>query len=181
MSNIIEIFTDGSCRGNQTEENIGGYGAVLIYKDNIKKIYGGAKNTTNNVMELKAIIEALKLLKRYDLEIIIYSDSAYIVNCFKEKWYVKWEQNGWKNSAKKSVENSKEWKELLFWVNKCKNITFHKIKGHLKEGSKEYNTWYEKFCSTEYKLMKEEYNRLIKYNNLADELANRGADNNDIK
>ncbi len=177
----VEIFTDGACRGNQADNNSGGYGAVLLYKEHKKEIYGGSKNTTNNVMELKGMIEGLKALTRYDLDVEIYADSAYIINCFKEKWYIKWEQNGWRNSAKKPVENIEEWKELLALVRKCNSISFHKIKGHLKEDSKDYNKWYEKFCNTEYKLSKVDYNRLIRYNNLADELANKGADKYDIE
>ncbi len=181
MMNKIEIFTDGSCRGNQSDHNSGGYGAVLLYKENKKEIYGGEANTTNNIMELKAMIEALKALKRYDMDVVIYSDSAYIINCFKEKWYVKWEKNAWQTSAKKCVENIDEWKELLSLVRKCKQVSFHKVKGHLKADSKDFKKWYKKFCDTEYKISMEGYNRLISYNNLADELANRGADEYDIK
>ncbi len=179
--NKVEIFTDGACRGNQADNNSGGYGAVLLYKEHKKEVYGGAKNTTNNVMELRGMIEGLKALTRYDVVVDIYSDSAYIINCFKEKWYIKWEQNGWKNSAKKAVENVEEWKELLDLVRKFDNISFHKVKGHLKEGSKDYVKWYNKFCESEYKISKEGYNRLISYNNLADELANKGADEYGIK
>ncbi len=173
--NYIEIFTDGSCRNNQSKENVGGYGAVMIYKDYVKKIIGGQRNTTNNVMEIKSVVEALKMLKKHDIKINVYSDSSYVVNCIKNKWYVKWESNGWKNSAKKDVENIELWKELLCLKRMCNDINFYKIKGHLKEGSKEFDKWYKKFCDNEYPILREEYLRLVEYNNLADELANEGA------
>ncbi len=128
-----------------------------------------------------SLISFLSTVGKSKPDVAVYSDSAYIINCFREKWYVKWEQNNWKNSAKKKVENIEEWQELLFWVRKCENIKFYKIKGHLKEGSKDYMKWYKKFCDNEYKISKEGYNRLVGYNNLADELANKGADDYDIK
>jgi len=126
----IIIYTDGACSNNQKENNIGGYGAVLIYKNHRKEIYGGEKNTTNNIMEMKAIIEALRLLKTYDVPVEIYTDSAYISNCINKKWYKKWVRNGWKTSNKKSVKNKEYWEEIIGFIDKIENITFHKVKGH---------------------------------------------------
>ena len=83
----IRIYTDGACSGNQHEENVGGYGAILEYGEHVKEIYGGEENTTNNRMELKAVIEAFKLLKKAGLEVDIFSDSAYVVRCFRERWF----------------------------------------------------------------------------------------------
>jgi len=126
----IVIYTDGACSGNQNKENIGGYGAVLMYKSNKKEIFGGEINTTNNRMELKACIEALKTLKRNDIPVVIYTDSAYLCNCINQQWYKKWRMNGWINSKKKSVENKDLWIELLELVENFADIQFKKVKGH---------------------------------------------------
>ena len=81
----------------------GGWGAVLMYKDNKKEISGGNKETTNNIMELTAVIEGLKLLK-FPCKVKLYSDSAYVVNAFNQKWIDGWLKNGWKNSNKEQSE-----------------------------------------------------------------------------
>lgn len=124
MEKVI-IYTDGACSGNPGP---GGWGAVLIYKDNKKEISGGAKNTTNNIMELTAVVEALKMLK-YPCEVDLYSDSAYIVNCFNQNWISTWIKNGWKNSKKEPVKNKEVWEELYNLTKKHK-VTFNKVKGH---------------------------------------------------
>ena len=81
MENKVIIYTDGACSGNPGP---GGWGSILMYGENIKEIYGGNKNTTNNIMELTAVIEALKLLK-YPCTVEVYSDSDYVVNEFNQK------------------------------------------------------------------------------------------------
>jgi ribonuclease HI len=128
--NKIIIYTDGACSNNQKDNNLGGYGAVMLYKGHRKEIYGGEKNTTNNIMEMKAIIEALKLLKTYEIPVEIYTDSAYISNCMNQKWYEKWIKNGWKTANKKPVKNKELWMEILKYVDKIDTITFHKVPGH---------------------------------------------------
>ena len=95
MEEVI-IYTDGACSGNPGP---GGWGAILMINENKKEISGGNKNTTNNVMELTAVIEALKLLKR-PCNVNLYSDSAYVVNAFLQNWILGWIKNGWKNSNK---------------------------------------------------------------------------------
>ena len=99
MEEVI-IYTDGACSGNPGP---GGWGSILMYKDKIKEISGGMKDTTNNVMELTAVIEALKLLK-FNCNVKLYSDSAYVVNAFNQKWIYGWMKNGWKNSNKEPVK-----------------------------------------------------------------------------
>ena len=99
-----------------------------MYKGNKKEISGGLDNTTNNVMELTAVIEALKLLK-FPCEVEVYSDSAYVVNAFNQKWIYGWLKNGWKNSSKEPVKNKELWQELYEFT-KMHNITFIKVKGH---------------------------------------------------
>ena len=121
----VTIYTDGACSGNPGP---GGWGAILMFKDVKKEIYGGEKNTTNNVMELTAVIESLKLLK-YPCEVELYSDSAYVVNAFLQKWIENWKKNNWKNSNKEDVKNKELWQELLSLTN-IHNVKFIKVKGH---------------------------------------------------
>ncbi len=124
MDEVI-IYTDGACSGNPGP---GGYGAILMFGENKKEISGGKKDTTNNVMELTAVIEALKLLKR-PCYVKLYSDSAYVVNAFKQDWISGWIKNNWKNSNKEEVKNKELWQELLT-LTKTHNVIFNKVKGH---------------------------------------------------
>lgn len=124
MEKVI-IYTDGACSGNPGP---GGWGSILMYKDNKKEIFGGKANTTNNVMELTAVIEALKLLK-YPCEVEIYSDSAYVVNAFNQGWIYNWIKNKWMTSGKEPVKNKEIWQELYSLTQKHK-VKFIKVKGH---------------------------------------------------
>lgn len=121
----VTIYTDGACSGNPGK---GGWGSILIYGDVVKELSGGEDNTTNNRMELKAVIEALKALKS-PCNVEIYSDSAYVVNAFTQKWIDNWIKNNWKTADKKSVKNVDLWQELLVLI-KTHNVTFKKVKGH---------------------------------------------------
>lgn len=124
MEEVI-IYTDGACSGNPGP---GGWGSILMYKDNVKEISGALNDTTNNVMELTAVIEALKLLK-FKCNVKLYSDSAYVVNAFNQKWIYGWLKNGWKNSNKEPVKNKELWEEL-YSLTKVHNVEFIKVKGH---------------------------------------------------
>lgn len=97
-------------------------------KDKIKEISGGNKETTNNIMELTAVIESLKALKE-PCEVNLYSDSAYVVNSFKQGWIYSWEKNNWKTSKKEDVKNIELWEELLKLV-RIHKVDFIKVKGH---------------------------------------------------
>ncbi len=130
MEEVI-IYTDGACSGNPGP---GGWGSILMCKGNVKEISGGLKNTTNNIMELTAVVEALKLLK-YKCNVKLYSDSAYVVNAFNQKWIYGWMKNGWKNSNKEPVKNKEIWEEL-YSLTKIHNVEFIKVKGH---ADNEYN------------------------------------------
>lgn len=121
----ISIYTDGACSGNPGP---GGWGAVLIYKDNIKEISGFVNDTTNNRMEIFAIIKAFSALKQH-CKVDVYSDSAYVINSFNKGWIRSWESNNWKKSDKKAVENQDLWRQLLLYVKKHE-VTWHKVKGH---------------------------------------------------
>ena len=120
----VTIYTDGACSGNPGP---GGWGSILMMGDNKKEISGGKKDTTNNVMELTAVIEALKLLKR-PCKVDLYSDSAYVVNAFLQNWIWGWIKNGWQNSNKEEVKNKELWQELLS-LTKIHVVTFHKVIG----------------------------------------------------
>lgn len=121
----VTIYTDGACSGNP---GIGGWGAILIYKEYKKEIYGGDENTTNNRMELTAVIEALSTLKKINCDIEIYTDSQYVKNGIT-LWLENWKRNGWKNSKKQNVLNRELWEKLEFLVNKH-NIEWFWVKGH---------------------------------------------------
>lgn len=124
MEKII-IYTDGACSGNPGP---GGWAAVLIYNGKEKEISGGNKNTTNNIMEITAVIEGLKALK-YPCEVELYSDSAYVVNTFTQGWIFNWMQKGWKTASGDSVKNKELWQEL-YSLTKIHKVTFNKVKGH---------------------------------------------------
>ena len=130
MEEVI-IYTDGACSGNPGP---GGWGSILMYKDTKKEISGGCKNTTNNIMELTAVVEALKLLK-YKCKVKIYSDSAYVVNAFNQKWIYGWMKKGWVNASKEPVKNKEIWQEL-YELTKAHDVEFIKVKGH---SDNEYN------------------------------------------
>lgn len=130
MEKVI-LYTDGACSGNPGP---GGWGAILMYKENKKELSGGKKDTTNNIMEITAVLEGLKALKN-DCEVEVYSDSAYVVNAFNAKWIDNWKKNGWKNSQKEDVKNKELWQELDALVQRYK-VKFNKVKGH---STNEYN------------------------------------------
>ena len=121
----VTIYTDGACSGNPGP---GGWGAVMIYNDIKKEISGGSKETTNNIMEITAVIESLKLLKE-PCEVELYSDSSYVVNAFLQNWIESWQKNNWRNSKKEEVKNKELWLELIE-LTKVHKVNFNKVKGH---------------------------------------------------
>ncbi len=125
MVDKIEIYTDGACSGNPGS---GGWGAVLLYKGHEKKISGSAKETTNNRMEMMAVIEALKAVKKSKADIIIYTDSKYVQNGITS-WIHGWKKNGWKGSNRKPVKNVDLWQDLDLESSKH-NIDWQWVKGH---------------------------------------------------
>lgn len=151
MNQKVIIYADGACSGNQFAENFGGWGAVLIAQSPLgeellrKEIFGGAINTTNNVMELTAPTEALKKFKRTDMPIEIYLDSNYVFQGMTE-WIKGWKARGWKKSNKKPVENVELWKALDEQVQRFDKVTFFKVTAHVG----------------------------VELNELADQLANKG-------
>lgn len=124
LKNVI-IYTDGACSGNP---GAGGWGAVLLFGEHRLEISGADGQTTNNRMEMTAVIEALKRLK-YPCKVDLYSDSAYTVNAFCEGWVYGWEKRNWVKSDNKPVLNAELWQELLSLV-RTHQVVFHKVKGH---------------------------------------------------
>lgn len=143
MKKIVYIFTDGACRGNPGP---GGWGALLRYDSREKIMYGAENFTTNNRMELTAVIAALTALKQ-PCEIEVTTDSNY-VRLGITQWLLKWKSNNWRNSDKKEVKNKDLWERLDREVQRHKKISWHWVKGH--SGHPE--------------------------NDIADQLANRGID-----
>ena len=130
MTEKIIIYCDGACSNNQQKENRGGWGAILLYKGQAKEISGAERNTTNNRMELLACIKALEAVKNHSLPVEVFTDSAYLANCLLQRWYVRWQKNGWQTAGKKPVENKDLWLRLLALKDKLAPVSFHKVAGH---------------------------------------------------
>ena len=120
----IEIYTDGACRGNP---GIGGWGTIIQFQNNSKELFGGRAETTNNQMEMQAVIEGLKALKE-PCKIMLYTDSKYVMDGITS-WIHGWKKNNWKTSNKKPVKNMELWQELDQLVNQHE-ITWKWVKGH---------------------------------------------------
>ena len=121
----VEIYTDGACSGNPGP---GGYGVIMKYKDVVKELSGGAYDTTNNRMEMTAVITALDALKE-PCEVDLYSDSKYIIDAVTKGWAKSWKANGWKKADKKPALNSDLWEKLLALLD-THNVNFIWVKGH---------------------------------------------------
>ena len=124
MSKVVTIYTDGACRGNPGP---GGWGAALEYDDNERHLYGGELDTTNNRMELTAVIKALEALK-FNCQIEIYTDSKYVLQGITE-WLANWKKRNWLTANKKPVQNVDLWQELDALVAEH-DINWHWVKGH---------------------------------------------------
>lgn len=128
--NSVVIYADGGCRGNQHKENVGGWGVVLTQGSHKKTLKGGKFNTTNNQMELTAAIEALKAIKNNRRPVMVYMDSAYVVNGMNS-WVNGWVRRNWKKSDGKPVENKELWQQLYQLKNSMiHGCDFIKVKGH---------------------------------------------------
>lgn len=141
----VTAYTDGACSHNPGP---GGWAAVLIYKGREKSFSGFEPETTNNRMELTAVLEALRALKE-PCEVDIYTDSAYIHNAFEKGWIDRWQRNGWKTAAKQPVENQDLWLGILE-ASTVHRVRYNKVKGHADD----------------------------KYNNMCDELARKAIKEN---
>lgn len=121
----VDIYTDGACSRNPGP---GGWAAILSYGGRKKEISGGMHHTTNNRMELFAVISALGVLKE-PCDVVVHSDSTYVVDAFAKQWIESWQKRGWKTSDNKPVENQDLWRLLLLTIKKH-NVRFIKVPGH---------------------------------------------------
>jgi len=132
---IIKVWTDGGTRGNGTENALGAWGYWGVYDFNLAKMNfeggGVVESTTNQRMELTAALEALKRTKILNIEapVFLYTDSAYLYNCWKQRWYSKWMSNGWINSKEEPVSNKDLWEQLIPFF-QLGFLTLKKVKGH---------------------------------------------------
>jgi ribonuclease HI len=124
LSAVVEIFTDGACRGNPGP---GGWAALLRYQDTEKVVRGAEPESTNNRMELQAAIEGLAQLKRPS-KVVLTTDSQYLRQGIND-WIPKWKRNGWRTAAKKPVKNQDLWERLDALV-ALHDIEWHWVKGH---------------------------------------------------
>ncbi len=127
----VILYTDGACSGNPGP---GGYGAILIYKGIEKEISDYEVSTTNNKMEMMAVIKGLELLKE-PCDVTVYSDSAYVVNSVQKGWIKSWKAKNWKKADGKQVKNIDLWEKMLELLD-IHNVKFEKVKGH---SDNEYN------------------------------------------
>ena len=132
------IYTDGACSGNP---GAGGWAAIIIDGDNIKEITGGKKDTTNNVMELTAVVKALESLDG-QYEVDLYTDSGYIFDAITKGWLENWKKNCWISSTNKLVKNIEIWEQIDSLLNKHK-VNMFKVKGHAND---EYNNRCDKLA-----------------------------------
>lgn len=121
----VDMYTDGACSGNPGP---GGWGTILVFRGQEKELSGFVPDTTNNRMEIFAVIQGLRALKE-SCSVDVYSDSTYVVNAFNENWIDGWLLRGWKKADKSPVENQDLWNQLLVSM-KPHTVTFHKVKGH---------------------------------------------------
>ena len=133
MPKKYKLYTDGSCRNNGKKVNIGGWGFIIINPEDEKEFSnsGFEKISTNNRMEVLAMINGLEhIVNNYETFFCeVFTDSAYISNCFEQKWYIDWEKKSWKTSNDKPVKNKDLWEKLIpFFFDK--RFIFTKVKGH---------------------------------------------------
>jgi ribonuclease HI len=172
------IYTDGACSNNQSGAGLGGWGAVLEYGSHRKEVWGAERDTTNNRMEMMALIGAFDNLTREGLLINVFSDSSYLMECFRKKWYVNWMKNGWMTAKKTPVENRDLWERLLVYTEKH-DVSFYRVKGHVSLDGNNSDTSLRKIYAkfTAWNGLSFDYDDFLhatEMNNLADELAGKG-------
>lgn len=137
----VTIYTDGACSFNPGP---GGWGAILMYGNHKKEISGGNKESTNNQMEITAVIKALQELNE-PCEVDLYSDSAYVINAFQQDWITNWVKNNWRTADKKEVKNKELW-QTLYSLIQIHTINWFKVKGH---ADNEFNNRCDKLARIE--------------------------------
>jgi ribonuclease HI len=125
MSDVVELWADGACSGNPGP---GGWGAVLRLGDRVRELSGGDPQTTNNRMELTAVLEGLRALTR-PVDVVIHVDSSYVERAFTQGWLEGWRRNGWRTAGKQPVKNRDLWEQLAAEVERHR-VTWKRVKGH---------------------------------------------------
>jgi ribonuclease HI len=143
LKDRIYAYVDGAVRNNQSTENLGAWGVILLYKTNEKEFSGIVENTTSNICEITAAISALSKIKDKSIPVDVISDSQYVVSGVND-WSKKWIKEGWKNSKNKPVENQELWRWLLDLVSQFEDVRFVKCQGHSDD---EYNNKVDKLCN----------------------------------
>lgn len=141
----VTLYTDGACSGNPGP---GGWGAILIYNGHEKELSGGEKRTTNNRMELTAVIRALEALK-VPCVVELYSDSKYVIDALEKGWAVGWQKRGWVKSDKKPTLNPDLWERLLKLC-EVHELHYHWVKGH---ADNPYNNRCDELAVREWKML----------------------------
>lgn len=137
----VQLYTDGACSGNPGP---GGWGAILIYAGREKEISGYVRETTNNRMEIFAVIQGLRCL-REPCQVTVFTDSAYLANAFLRGWIDNWQRNGWKTAARNPVENQDLWRQLLIAI-KNHDVRWVRVRGH---ADNEYNNRCDRLATGE--------------------------------
>ena len=126
----VVIYTDGACTRNGRGDAVGGWAAIVVSGSTERALFGRELGATNQRMELRAPIEGLKALAAPS-RVTVYSDSAYVVHCFRDRWFDAWRLNGWRNSGRKPVANRELWEQLLELVEaRGHEVDFQKVVGH---------------------------------------------------
>ena len=175
---ILRIYTDGGCAGNQNDENLGGWGAVLEFGSASKELFGAEPDTTNNRMEMTALLEAFRAVKKPNQTIFVFSDSSYLMDCFRKGWYKNWQKNGWKTAKKTPVENRDLWEQLIPYLDQHQ-ISFFRVKGHVNLDNPQTNTekLFQKFQEWNGPdFSYDDFVHVTEKNNRCDALANQGID-----
>lgn len=174
---MLKVYTDGACLDNGKSENVGAWAYFMAYRNHEKKDSDFSSNTTNNQMELLAVINALKSIKKKNIKVMVYSDSAYIVNCINDKWYVKWRKNNWIKPDKKEVKNLELWKRLIELFESFNDINIFHVRSHLDLSNKVLiQKELIKFNSkNKTNISLEEFEKILKGNKLVDEMASAKA------
>ena len=144
----VTLYTDGACSGNPGP---GGWGAILQYQGHERELSGGEESTTNNRMELTAVIAGLKALKEPCI-VELYSDSKYVIDALEKGWAVSWQAKGWKKADKKPALNPDLWEELLSLIQQHR-LSYHWVKGH---SDNPYNNRCDELAVAQWKAIKGE-------------------------
>jgi ribonuclease HI len=128
MAESVTIYTDGACSGNGTLGSYGGWATVVVVGGKERELSDAERGATNQQMELRAAIEGLRSLDRPS-RVALHCDSSYVVNCFRQGWWKRWQENGWRNSKRQPVGNRALWEELLE-LTAVHEVDWIKVKGH---------------------------------------------------